>query len=600
MSRQIDDASLDAALAEGLSNRRARKHVEKHVVDVSEEPTDAELAKQFASDPSSPWVSNERTSELRNAVARIKLAQPDLVAKQVHAELLGQSDLWRHVTLSEVKCHCSKLTKANPAEMARPTGRQHGACPLIPTRARDKIAQPDLKKEPNTRDAEQFKVSRPGLPTHGTTLHRGDRLGTAAERGDTQQVNKLLKKGVDPNFQNSASGVTPLGVACERGHTGVVRALLDSRASPEIATTEGYRPIHIASQFGQKEVVELLLRRGRADVHARCPLQDTFPLLLAVNFNFVDVARVLVEASADVNMASVSRGLSPLHYAISAEAVALLVAAHADVDACDNPDGVTPLHTCCIAGAPAVCVALLACGADPTIDNDRGFTCVEIAIETGGNALKCAHAILGYVANGKQIRERHVELSAEAISTNEQAGRPPAEPENARLFEAPPLFCPPDALHMLMGGGREARAMRSDVDARALLGPGGEGTSAEGSLLAIEGPPAAASPQNESDDSAPERQAAGKSAATEKQVEKSLGALSLGGGKKVSGRSRADAGISLEQHLKQRVDCVSVDDCLSLGASRLRGMVDLMMSNANLGRVEGDGAHEAIAEYLNL
>ena len=222
----------------------------------------------------------------------------------------------------------------------------------------------------------------------------------------------------------------------------------------------------------------------------------------------------------------------------------------------------------------------------------------------GGNALKCAHAILGYVANGKQIHERHVELSAEAISTNAQAGRPAAEPETARRFEAPPLFCDPNALHMLLGGGREARAMRSEAESRALLG--GAGTSAEGSLLAIEGPAAAASPQGESDDSAPERQAAGKGAATEKQVEKSLGALSLGGGssggggKKVSGRSRADAGISLEQHLKQRIECVSVDDSLALGTSKLRDMVDLMMCNVNLGGSEGEDAHGAISEYLNL
>jgi hypothetical protein len=237
---------------------------------------------------------------LPEAVARIRLAQPGLVAKQVHAELFKEDVKFAVVSISEVPPHllsrrapaladvacltqvkrlCSKLAKAEVAE-------QCGG-PTWPQQFMQPAHGSSQEKDPPPRDATQFKVSRPGMSMQGTTLQRGDRLGTAAERGDTQQVLKLLKKGVDPNFQNAASGVTPLGVACERGHTGVVRALLDARADVEIPTAEGYRALHIATQFGQKEIVELLVRRGKADVNARCPLQDAFPLLLAVNFNFL-------------------------------------------------------------------------------------------------------------------------------------------------------------------------------------------------------------------------------------------------------------------------------------------------------------------------
>ena len=106
---------------------------------------------------------------------------------------------------------------------------------------------------------------RDGLPCrdlgHGTvasaiTLKRGDRLGMAAQAGDVIKVKKMLKSGVDPNFQNAVSGITPLGVAAERGHLEVARLLLDARASPSVPTNddEAVTPLHTACQFGHIEV----------------------------------------------------------------------------------------------------------------------------------------------------------------------------------------------------------------------------------------------------------------------------------------------------------------------------------------------------------
>lgn len=272
--------------------------------------------------------SEDQERALREAVCSVRAERPGLVAKQVHAALLERGEQWASTTLSEVKRMCSKLAKVEVQLNLSQAGS--GA----PAEQLDKVLS-----DPLTRNAEAMKVARPGLPTNSTTLQRGDRLGTAAERGDTQQVVKLLKKGVDPNYQNGASGVTPLGVACERGHAPVVRALLLAGASPEISTREGYRPIHIASQFGRRDCIALLVNPGNADVNARCPLQDTFPLLLAANFNHTECVQLLLDAKADATMRTQRSGLNALHYACSDVVAGCLRDAGASTGASVGEDG---------------------------------------------------------------------------------------------------------------------------------------------------------------------------------------------------------------------------------------------------------------------
>ena len=353
-----------------------------------------------------------REDHLFDAIHKVRSMKPGLVAKEVYAELqaMGDDPVLASASLSEVKRMCSKVAKADVELLTSPHLQR------LRSARNPKEMVKQLEREahqhPVSRDPQALKVDRPGLPTHGTTLQRGDRLGTAAERGDTQQVLKLLKKGVDPNYQNGASGVTPMGVACERGHVGVVRALLDAKGDPEISTREGYRPVHIATQFGKHEVLELLLRRGKADPLARCSLQDGFPLLIAVNFNFMPCVRALLSAGVDVHMRQESRGLTALHYAYSPEVVCALVGLGADVNDCNNPDGASPLHMACSSGVVEVCLALLACGADPERERHDGRLCVESAIDIGGASLDCANAILGYFELGPELVRRFRRLLA--------------------------------------------------------------------------------------------------------------------------------------------------------------------------------------------
>ena len=354
---------------------------------------------------------DDREAKLWNIVRKIRDEQPGLVARQVHAELLKVGEEWANTTVSEIRRICSKLVKQ---EVEKTT---HQAAGTSLGRALDanstEEALRDYEQDPSQRDADVNKQEQPGL-SKGDTRVQGDRLGTAAERGDIQQVTKLLKKGVDPNYQNRTSKVTPLGVASERGHVEVVKALLDARANTEFSTKEGLRPIHSAATFGKTKVVEVLIKSGICDVNATCNARGKqsgfFPLLYATHFDQLETLAVLLENGADPKKRG-KDGLTALHYVYSADAVCMLTAARANVDDRYNKEGNTPLHTAARNGYRDVCLAFLICGAHPGHNNLKGRTPVELALETGGAASNaCGNAILGFNVKARLIKQRHEQL----------------------------------------------------------------------------------------------------------------------------------------------------------------------------------------------
>lgn len=74
-----------------------------------------------------------------------------------------------------------------------------------------------------------------------------------------------------------------------------MKLLLAWRALEGVRTLEGTTPLHMASQEGHVEAVELLLR-ARALVNAARRDDGTTPLLLAALENQADVAERLLEA----------------------------------------------------------------------------------------------------------------------------------------------------------------------------------------------------------------------------------------------------------------------------------------------------------------
>jgi ankyrin repeat protein len=144
--------------------------------------------------------------------------------------------------------------------------------------------------------------------------------------------------------------------AASVGRADQVRSLLDADPSRvEGWSSDGFTPLHLAAFFGYPKVVELLLARG-AGVNpvARNPMKVQ-PLHSAAAGHHGAVARLLVEAGADVNAR--------------------------------QEKGWTPLHAAAQTGDLEMVQLFLDRGADPMAQSDEGKSAIGIAGEAGNTEL---------------------------------------------------------------------------------------------------------------------------------------------------------------------------------------------------------------------
>ena len=189
----------------------------------------------------------------------------------------------------------------------------------------------------------------------------------AANTGNDKIVEVCLADGANPNA--IVNGVSALMYAAQHGHLAVVDRLLEAGADPSYcdetveARTTALQQVAAYARGDAEEVAKSLIRAG-APVDEEGPAP---PLWRAVEGNQAGVARVLLDAGANVNVRRQG-------------GTALIAACNMDVDHNGAP----------MAGRPALVRVLLEFGADAEVfDTTTGID--------GGNALYHA-ARQGHVA----------------------------------------------------------------------------------------------------------------------------------------------------------------------------------------------------------
>lgn len=140
--------------------------------------------------------------------------------------------------------------------------------------------------------------------------------------------------------------------AAALGETEVLQAhLLDSPAAVGAISADGFRPLHLASFFGRKAAVRLLLERG-ADPNAITEnVTGATALHTAAAAGHVGVAALLIRCGANVNAL--------------------------------RSDRLTPLHAAAATGNAKLVTALLEAGAGWADTTHDGKTAADLAFERG-------------------------------------------------------------------------------------------------------------------------------------------------------------------------------------------------------------------------
>ena len=133
------------------------------------------------------------------------------------------------------------------------------------------------------------------LDINSTTTDGSTALHFAASNASADMVQKLLKRGADPNWANGYR-CTPLNYAAYHGHCNAVQILLDAGSDPDIARQDGFTPLHNAALWGHTDVVKVLVDRGAA-VNVEGEKGQT-PLSLAGGYGHNDIVVILIAKGA--------------------------------------------------------------------------------------------------------------------------------------------------------------------------------------------------------------------------------------------------------------------------------------------------------------
>lgn len=274
---------------------------------------------------------------------------------------------WRAATLRLISLATVPFVSACTAQSSTPVAAQPEESPL-----HSAVRHHDVDA------AAALLAAGANVDSLQTPGYRVPPLSIASRTGDEQMARLLIANGANVNARDEV-GNTPLHAAAgaQAAPPAITALLLSMGADPNVRGRKGATALWYATLSGRAEVVQLLVDHG-ANPDVQEQVAQSSPLDTAASLGHIGVVEVLLEAGADVEIASPTG--TPLHsaaYSQHADIADLLLRHGADVNAADAND-VTPLH-------------LAAASSDGSGERTNGTATADLLIAHGArvNAIQC-------------------------------------------------------------------------------------------------------------------------------------------------------------------------------------------------------------------
>jgi uncharacterized protein len=194
----------------------------------------------------------------------------------------------------------------------------------------------------------------------------------AIKKGNSERVSELLKQHPDLNQAKYKNGITPVLLAVYAKHPEIAESLIATGIKLNIFE---------AAATGRVERVRELLKQNPELIHAWSPDGWT---ALHLNFNHLEIAKLLIDSGADLNLNSRNKlNATPLQGAAAnnwIDLARLYLARGANAN-CRSEEGGSPLHEAAGNGFLEFAKLLVENGANVNQKDDNGKTPLTVALE---------------------------------------------------------------------------------------------------------------------------------------------------------------------------------------------------------------------------